>query len=107
MTQDDARALYRLGKSLVTVLHRGELSPQVAVVKLQSCCKARWRQPVRLGEDHIEANDSRAAFSELVDNPGDQGARPWPLANGGQTFFIDIHDRHRISSRSARICSLV
>ena len=52
------------------------------------------RHAVRLGEDHVEADGSRAAGGELVDQFGKHRAGPGPLAHLLQQLLVDIDDAH-------------
>ena len=62
---------------------------------IQGSGKLRRRKSVRLGEDHIERNHRRAHLGQTIDQSGEHGAWPGPLAHFLETSFVDVDDHHR------------
>lgn len=50
------------------------------------------RGPVLLGEDDIDTDHQRVGLDDVLDQPGDERARPRPLAVSGEGFLVDIDD---------------
>jgi hypothetical protein len=53
------------------------------------------RALVGLGEEHVERDRRGALVAQRVEQPGDGGARPRPLADRGQRGLVDVDDAHR------------
>ena len=51
---------------------------------------ARGRSAVRLGKDHVEGDHRSSGLTQPVGQPGNIGARPWPLAKPANAFIVDI-----------------
>ena len=86
----------RLGQHRVVAGLVGEqrLEP-LGLFRRQALQELLRRALVRLGEENVEGDRGSALGRELLDQPGDGGAWPWPLPDPRERFLVDVDDAHR------------
>ena len=103
LADDDARAADGVGKHLLVGGQLEQIGPdgfrQIGIV----LGDAVGRKPVRLGEDHVEGDVDGAHRRQPVDQPGDLGARPGPLADLFEALFVYVDDDDGLFDVRARI----
>ena len=88
----------RLGEALVGVGHRGQQLFGVGLARpaaRQHRHQHLGRGAVGLAEKDVEGDDRRPRRIELVDEFGDDAARPRPLPDRLEAFVVDRDDAHR------------
>ena len=75
----------------------GDLKP----LAFELCDGKRRRRAVWFGQDHVEPDRRGALGRQPVDDGGQHGARPRPLAKLADAFIVDVDDRDRAFSRRA------
>ena len=105
-TDDDVTARHALGEHPVMVGQCDERLAQAAL-QLPKVDRRLRRRAVRLGKDDVEADRRHPGNAQLVDQLGQPGARPRPLAEAGQALVVDIHDTYRRLGIGARFPALI
>ena len=54
----------------------------------------RWRCAVGFGKNNVKSDNNRSGRAKPVNQFGKAGARPWPLAQFGQAFIVNINNAH-------------
>ncbi len=80
LAQHHARALEGIGHNLIVARQRTQLGPGFLVEIADGVGRDGRIEPVGLGEHNVESDHDGAERGELVDQIGDPGPRPWPLA---------------------------
>jgi hypothetical protein len=58
--------------------------------------KMAWRQSIRVGKDHVEADRSGTLALDLFCQLGQKGPRPWPLPKLLEAFVVNINNGNGI-----------
>ncbi len=107
LPKNDAGTGNGLGELLVVVGKRLKRLPCGGVQGLDALGNAPRREPIGLGEDRVKADSGSSPGSQSVDQLGDDGARPWPLAKRLQCALVNINDRDRVVRDDAGMSELV
>ena len=104
-TGDDRHRAHCAGQLVVGIRNAGKqlacLLGGEAVLRQQRQQHAR-RGAVRLGEVDVEPDNRRAGLAQIVDQLGDDAARPGPLSDLLQARIVDVDDADRQIAGLAR-----
>jgi hypothetical protein len=99
----DTRFTEGVGEHRIIARQRTQLGPcRFVKVAVRVRGNAR-RHPVGLRENHVERHHQRAHLSQTRNNVGDARARPRPLTDAVQAFFVNIDDDDRPLRCVARV----
>ena len=107
LAEHDAHPADHPGEHLVIAGKGGQALARLLVEIAEPGGDARGRQPIGLGEDHVEAHRNGPEAGQPPQQVGDLGPRPGPLPEPLEATLIDVEDDNRPDGGITRLESLV